>query len=47
MAAALIEAGARVMVTGRDRARAEASASKLGSSAIPSELEFDVAPRSA
>lgn len=32
MAAALAEAGARVMVTGRDRARAEAAASALGPS---------------
>jgi NAD(P)-dependent dehydrogenase (short-subunit alcohol dehydrogenase family) len=34
MAAALAEAGARVMVTSRDRARAEATAQELGSSAI-------------
>jgi NAD(P)-dependent dehydrogenase (short-subunit alcohol dehydrogenase family) len=39
MAAALAEAGAQVMVTGRDQARAEASASKLGSSAIPCQLD--------
>ena len=35
MAAALAEAGARVMVTSRDQARAEATAKELGSSAIP------------
>jgi NAD(P)-dependent dehydrogenase (short-subunit alcohol dehydrogenase family) len=34
MAAALAEAGARVMVTSRDRARAQATAQELGSSAI-------------
>jgi len=37
MAAALIPAGARVLVTSRDRARAEAAAAELGSSAIPVE----------
>jgi gluconate 5-dehydrogenase len=39
MAAALAEAGARVMVTSRDRARAEATAAELGSSAIPCQLD--------
>ncbi|HEY3725764.1 MAG TPA: SDR family oxidoreductase [Solirubrobacteraceae bacterium] len=39
MAAALAEAGARVMVTGRDRVRAQATATELGSSAIPCELD--------
>jgi NAD(P)-dependent dehydrogenase (short-subunit alcohol dehydrogenase family) len=39
MAAALAEAGARVMVTGRDRARAEETAKGLGSSVIPSQLD--------
>ena len=39
MAAALGEAGARVMVTSRDRARAEATAMELGSSAIPCQLD--------
>jgi NAD(P)-dependent dehydrogenase (short-subunit alcohol dehydrogenase family) len=39
MAAALAEAGARVMVTGRDQARAEAAASELGSSALPCQLD--------
>ncbi len=39
MAAALAEAGARVMVTGRDSARAEATASELGSLAIPCQLD--------
>jgi NAD(P)-dependent dehydrogenase (short-subunit alcohol dehydrogenase family) len=34
MAAALTEAGARVMVTSRDPARAEATAQELGSSAL-------------
>jgi NAD(P)-dependent dehydrogenase (short-subunit alcohol dehydrogenase family) len=34
MAAALAEAGARVMVTSRDRTRAQATAQELGSSAI-------------
>jgi NAD(P)-dependent dehydrogenase (short-subunit alcohol dehydrogenase family) len=39
MAAALAEAGARVMVTGRDRARAEETAKGLGSSVIPCQLD--------
>jgi NAD(P)-dependent dehydrogenase (short-subunit alcohol dehydrogenase family) len=39
MAAALAEAGARVMVTGRDQARAEATATQLGASVIPCQLE--------
>jgi NAD(P)-dependent dehydrogenase (short-subunit alcohol dehydrogenase family) len=39
MAAALAEAGARVMVTGRNQARAEATATELGSSAIPCQLD--------
>jgi len=39
MAAALAEAGARVMVTGRDQARAEQAARGLGSSALPCELD--------
>jgi NAD(P)-dependent dehydrogenase (short-subunit alcohol dehydrogenase family) len=39
MAAALAEAGARVMVTSRDRARAEATAKELGSSAIGWQLD--------
>jgi gluconate 5-dehydrogenase len=39
MAAALAEAGARVMVTGRDLARAEAAAAELGSSAIACRLD--------
>jgi NAD(P)-dependent dehydrogenase (short-subunit alcohol dehydrogenase family) len=39
MATALAEAGGRVMVTGRDTARAEASAANLGSSAIPCQLD--------
>src|SRR4051794_26510279 len=39
MAGALVEAGARVMVTGRDQARAEATAAELGSSAIPCQLD--------
>jgi gluconate 5-dehydrogenase len=39
MAAALAEAGARVMVTGRDQARAEAAASGLGASAIACQLD--------
>jgi NAD(P)-dependent dehydrogenase (short-subunit alcohol dehydrogenase family) len=39
MAAALTEAGARVMVTGRDKRRAEATAKELGSSAIPCQLD--------
>jgi NAD(P)-dependent dehydrogenase (short-subunit alcohol dehydrogenase family) len=39
MAKALVAAGARVMVTGRDKVRAEASATKLGSSAIACQLD--------
>jgi NAD(P)-dependent dehydrogenase (short-subunit alcohol dehydrogenase family) len=39
MAAALAGAGARVMVTGRDQARAEQVAKELGSSAIPCRLD--------
>ncbi len=39
MAAALADAGARVMVTSRDKARAEATATGLGSSAIPCQLD--------
>jgi gluconate 5-dehydrogenase len=39
MAAALAEAGARVMVTSREQARAEATARELGSSAIPCHLD--------
>jgi len=39
LAAALAEAGARVMVTSRDAARAEASAMELGSAAIPCGLD--------
>ncbi|MGH2867102.1 MAG: SDR family NAD(P)-dependent oxidoreductase [Solirubrobacteraceae bacterium] len=39
MAAALAEAGARVMVTGRDAARAEATATELGASAIAGQLD--------
>jgi NAD(P)-dependent dehydrogenase (short-subunit alcohol dehydrogenase family) len=39
MAAALAEAGARVMVTARDRARAEETAKELGSSVIPCQLD--------
>jgi NAD(P)-dependent dehydrogenase (short-subunit alcohol dehydrogenase family) len=39
MAAALAAAGARVMVTGRDQARAEATAMELGSSALPWQLD--------
>jgi NAD(P)-dependent dehydrogenase (short-subunit alcohol dehydrogenase family) len=39
MAAALAYAGARVMVTSRDRARAEATARELGSSATACELD--------
>jgi NAD(P)-dependent dehydrogenase (short-subunit alcohol dehydrogenase family) len=39
MAAALTEAGARVIVTSRDQARAEATATELGSSAIPCRLD--------
>src|SRR3954471_1559757 len=39
MAAALAQAGARVMVTGREQARAEATAKELRSSAIPCQLD--------
>ncbi len=39
MATALARAGARVMVTSRDEARAEATVSELGSSAIPCQLD--------
>jgi NAD(P)-dependent dehydrogenase (short-subunit alcohol dehydrogenase family) len=39
MAAALAEAGARVLVAGRDQARAEATATELGSPAIPCQLD--------
>jgi gluconate 5-dehydrogenase len=39
MAAALVDAGARVMVTGRDEARARAAATDLGASAIPCGLD--------
>ncbi|HEY3765839.1 MAG TPA: SDR family oxidoreductase [Gaiellales bacterium] len=39
MAAALTAAGARVMVTGRDAARAATAARQLGSTAIASELD--------
>jgi gluconate 5-dehydrogenase len=39
MARALTEAGARVMVTSRDLARARATASELGSAAIPCQLD--------
>jgi NAD(P)-dependent dehydrogenase (short-subunit alcohol dehydrogenase family) len=39
MAAALTEAGARVMVTSRNQARAEATARELGSSAVPCQLD--------
>ena len=39
MAAALTEAGARVMITSRDQARAEAAAAELGASAIPCQLD--------
>ena len=39
MAQALIGAGARVAVTGRDRARAEATAAQLGPEAIGLELD--------
>jgi gluconate 5-dehydrogenase len=39
MAAALVDAGARVMVTSRDGARAEATATELGSSAIACGLD--------
>jgi gluconate 5-dehydrogenase len=39
MAAALLDAGARVMVTGRDQARANAVATTLGPAAIPCQLD--------
>ena len=39
MASALVDAGARVMVTGRDRARVHARATELGSSAIACRLD--------
>lgn len=39
MAAALVEAGARVMVTSRDEARARATAAALGPSATPCALD--------
>jgi gluconate 5-dehydrogenase len=39
MAAALTEAGARVMVTGRDQARARAAADALGALAVPWRLD--------
>jgi len=39
MAAALVRAGARVMVTGRDQARTEAAARQLGAEAIPCQLD--------
>ena len=39
MAAAHADAGARVMVTGRDHAQAEATASRLGSSVVACELD--------
>jgi gluconate 5-dehydrogenase len=39
MAAALAEAGARVMVTGRDQTRAEATANELGHAVIPCQLD--------
>jgi NAD(P)-dependent dehydrogenase (short-subunit alcohol dehydrogenase family) len=39
MAAALAEAGARVMVTSRDQARADATAKELGSSAVGCQLD--------
>jgi gluconate 5-dehydrogenase len=39
MAAALLEAGATVAVTGRDRVRAEAVAAELGSSAVGIEMD--------
>jgi NAD(P)-dependent dehydrogenase (short-subunit alcohol dehydrogenase family) len=39
MTTALANAGARVMVTGRDQARSEATAAELGSSAIPCQLD--------
>lgn len=39
MAGALAEAGARVMVTGRDESRAEETAKELGSSLVPCQLD--------
>jgi gluconate 5-dehydrogenase len=39
MAAALAEAGARVMVTGRDQARADEAAKALGPSVVPCRLD--------
>jgi len=39
MASALVDAGARVMVTGRDRARAEETARGLGPSAVGCQLD--------
>lgn len=39
MSAALVEAGARVMVTSRDEARAEGIVTELGPSAIPCQLD--------
>ena len=39
MAAALVHAGARVMVTSRDQDRAEATSTDLGTSAIPCRLD--------
>src|SRR5581483_8563716 len=39
MAAALVKAGARVMVTGRDGCRARAAAAELGSPAIACRLD--------
>jgi NAD(P)-dependent dehydrogenase (short-subunit alcohol dehydrogenase family) len=39
MAAALVEAGASVMVTGREQARAEAAAAELGPAAVPCQLD--------
>jgi NAD(P)-dependent dehydrogenase (short-subunit alcohol dehydrogenase family) len=39
MARALVEAGARVLVTSRDLARAQAAAAELGTSAIPCQLD--------
>jgi NAD(P)-dependent dehydrogenase (short-subunit alcohol dehydrogenase family) len=39
MAAALVEAGARVMVTGRDEARARQAAQRLGPMAVPCGLD--------
>ncbi len=39
MATALADAGARLMVTGRNQSRAEAAATQLGASAIPCQLD--------